>query len=104
MFCPICVSEYREGFTECTDCKVALVDTLPPEPELEYHEFVELMTVRGEAHIALIRSVFDEADIDYYFHGEFSHRFVPLPQATRLMVREDQAEAGKQILEELDLL
>jgi len=25
MFCPSCETEYREGFTECSDCGVALV-------------------------------------------------------------------------------
>lgn len=26
MFCPLCKSEYREGFTRCADCDVDLVD------------------------------------------------------------------------------
>jgi hypothetical protein len=29
MFCPVCKAEYRPGFTECSDCQVALVDALP---------------------------------------------------------------------------
>ena len=38
MFCPVCKAEYREGFTRCADCDVALVRDLPqdalvaPEP------------------------------------------------------------------------
>lgn len=28
MFCPVCKAEYRSGFTRCSDCDVALVDTL----------------------------------------------------------------------------
>ena len=27
-FCPVCKNEYRPGFTTCSDCKVALVDSL----------------------------------------------------------------------------
>ena len=27
MFCPLCQSEYRDGFTECADCHVRLVNT-----------------------------------------------------------------------------
>ena len=34
MFCPECKAEYRRGFTRCSDCDVALVETLPDEPEL----------------------------------------------------------------------
>lgn len=29
MFCPTCKAEYRFGFTECSDCQVPLVETLP---------------------------------------------------------------------------
>lgn len=33
-FCPFCRAEYRQGFTHCVDCRVPLVDPLPPiEPE-----------------------------------------------------------------------
>ena len=28
-WCPICRNEYKEGYTECAECKVALVDELP---------------------------------------------------------------------------
>ncbi len=28
MFCPLCRAEFRLGFTECSDCHVALVPTL----------------------------------------------------------------------------
>ena len=103
MFCPVCESEYREGFTECNDCRVALVDQLPPEPEVEFHDFVPLAARCDEVHIALIKAAFDEAGLDYYFDGEFANRLIPLPLATRLMIREDQAEEGQQILEELNL-
>lgn len=40
-WCPKCKAEYREGFTECSTCKVPLVDTLPEENEvLEREKFV----------------------------------------------------------------
>ena len=28
MFCPLCKAEYRQGFTQCSDCHIALVATL----------------------------------------------------------------------------
>lgn len=34
-FCPICKAEYQEGFTECADCKVELVDNLEEVKEAE---------------------------------------------------------------------
>jgi hypothetical protein len=27
MFCPLCKAEYREGFAQCSDCRLALVAT-----------------------------------------------------------------------------
>jgi hypothetical protein len=29
MFCPVCKTEYREGFKACSDCRVELVDGIP---------------------------------------------------------------------------
>src|SRR5580704_12229361 len=31
MLCPRCKAEYRQGFTRCADCDLALVDELPSE-------------------------------------------------------------------------
>jgi len=104
MFCPECRSEYRHGFKVCGDCQVPLVDELSPAPKTDFHEFVEVMTVAGEARIALIQTALDDSGIDYYLHGEAAHRLIPLPMATRLMVREDQAEEAIQLLSEQDLL
>ena len=27
MFCPLCKAEYRQGFTQCSDCHISLVST-----------------------------------------------------------------------------
>lgn len=32
MFCPNCKAEYRQGFRECSDCHVGLVERLPNAP------------------------------------------------------------------------
>ena len=44
MFCPECRAEYREGFTECSDCGLPLVRELSPEPKREYVEFVTVLS------------------------------------------------------------
>jgi hypothetical protein len=36
-WCPRCGAEYREGFTECADCGVALVST-PPRPHADHDD------------------------------------------------------------------
>lgn len=36
MFCPVCRYEFRPGFTHCNTCDVDLVETLPPEEEIDH--------------------------------------------------------------------
>ncbi len=40
-WCPQCKSEYQEGFTECADCKVTLVDTLETTKEVVFESFLQ---------------------------------------------------------------
>jgi hypothetical protein len=47
-WCPQCGAEYREGFTECADCGVALVSTLPPPADDERDELPPVAA--GEDH------------------------------------------------------
>ena len=71
MYCPQCGVEYRPGFTECSDCHVALVERPPetdrPEPTLE------LVTVlEGDNPLAasVAQDLLDQAGIPYYVQGE----------------------------------
>lgn len=96
MYCPICRSEYRAGYTRCAECDVDLVETLPEE--VVKPGYVELATVFTEGEIALIKSRLDHAGIDYFFHGEQSHRLAPVPLGARLMVRADEKEDAEALL------
>lgn len=60
-WCPKCKTEYRDGFEECADCKVALVDELPEEEPLE---------------ASSLRQV--PADQDPFADGEFSDEEQPV--------------------------
>ena len=102
MFCPICRAEYREGFLECTDCDVDLVEELGPKPAVP--GFVKMATFFSEGNIAVVKASFDKTEIKYYFDGEQSHRLAPVPLAVRLMVREDFKKEAESILRDLELL
>jgi hypothetical protein len=102
MFCPVCHAEYREGFLECSDCDVDLVEHL--EPMAEMQGFVKLATIFSEGDIAVIKTSLDKSEIEYYIDGEQSHRLAPVPLAARLMVREDFRKEAESILKELELL
>ena len=102
MFCPKCRAEYREGFRECTDCDCDLVEVL--EPLVPTPGFAGLATIFSEGDIAVIKTVFDQAGIIYYFEGEQSHRLAPVPLGVRLRVRRDFVPEAEGILKEMGLL
>lgn len=68
MLCPQCGAEYREGFDECADCHVPLVDSLDePEPTGAPADGVLIQT--GIFHpiaIGLAGSLLREAGIPYF--------------------------------------
>lgn len=35
MICPLCGSEYREGYLRCRECDTDLIDVPPREPDVE---------------------------------------------------------------------
>ena len=103
MFCPKCEAEFREGFSTCSDCDVALVAKLPKEPDPEYIEYEEILGTYNPGDIALIKSMLDSEHIVYYFLGEHFTYMRPLADPARLMVSKDDAEKAKDILKDLDL-
>ena len=46
-WCPQCGVEYREGFSRCSECGVALVSTPPPSPERHAQPGPEWVEVGG---------------------------------------------------------
>jgi predicted amidophosphoribosyltransferase len=70
MFCPKCKAEYIPGITVCADCDVPLVDKLPEEKELPPKPpYKQLKALFNTAEIAVIKSILDDAKIDYYFNA-----------------------------------
>jgi hypothetical protein len=84
VYCPQCGAEYREGFTECSDCQVALVWEKPPEPEDLLSEFGNVPPGRGDPDLELVtvletgdplviaaaRGLLGEAAIPFYVLGD----------------------------------
>lgn len=73
MFCPNCRVEYRPGFSECSDCQVALVETLPNNGQAQGREGnsadlegAERLWSGADPRVhAAIRSALDGAEIPY---------------------------------------
>ena len=109
MFCPQCGSEYREGFFECADCEVALVDKPPPP---EPHPDVDLVTVletSDPALLAIAESLLLEEEIPYLKKGDQIQDLFALGRLglnvvvgpVLLQVPEAHAENAREMLETL---
>jgi Putative prokaryotic signal transducing protein len=68
MYCPECKSEYREGFTHCSDCDVDLVSDLPAG-ELSV-ELVNVFETSNPALVPLAEFLLNEAGIDFLKKNE----------------------------------
>ena len=108
MFCPECRSEYRQGFTECADCHVALVERLPALAQEPDHN-IEVVTVYRSIDPALTmlaRSLLDSAGIPYYLIREnlqdlLAGRYL-VSGPTEFQVEAKDAQAAAAVLAELD--
>ena len=102
MFCPKCRTEYRQGIERCADCGVDLMASLPPEPATGYVAYEEILATFNAGDIAIIKSILDAEKITYYFRGE--HLVLrPMADAARLMVKKEEAEAARELLQDLNL-
>lgn len=112
MYCPECGGEYREGFLECADCGVPLVEN-PPAPE--EHPDLELVTVleTGDpALLAVAESLLIDAEIRYLKRGDFLQdlfalgRFgtgsSPVTGPVAVQVAKENAGAALEILAEIE--
>ena len=104
MYCPQCGSEYREGFLECADCEVPLVENPPAE---KLHPDLQLVTVlesSDPAFLAVAESLLLEEKIPHFKKGDqmgslFGANVAGGP--VWIQVPEEHAEAALEMLGEL---
>jgi hypothetical protein len=111
MYCPHCLTEYRDGFAQCADCRVALMTGGPPPPlRNAAPELVTVLETPDAFAVGLAKASLEDAGIEYEIEG--GDRGLPrfLGMATgqpgtalyRVQVaREDAAEA-RQFVEPLE--
>ncbi|HEV8580399.1 MAG TPA: DUF2007 domain-containing protein [Thermoanaerobaculia bacterium] len=103
MFCPECRSEYREGFVECADCRVPLVESLAAEATFQEINLVTVLASADPAVLALAESLLAEAEIPYLNQGEpLQNVFAGTVGPVLLQVPEEHAEAALELLAELE--
>ena len=100
MFCPQCRSEYRPGFTHCSDCDVDLVWELPPdEPRHDGLDLVKVYETGDAAVIPLIESLLQSAEIECIVTNR-RRQYVTNSQLgfAEFWVRADEAEEARAVL------
>ncbi|MEA3296949.1 MAG: DUF2007 domain-containing protein [candidate division Zixibacteria bacterium] len=114
MFCPKCRAEYREGYTYCSDCEVALVAELPPEPthDVEYVDLVTVFKAGDPVLTTLAKTILEEADIYFFAKGEgpmglfgagrSGLGFGPFVNDIEIQVAQHDAEEAIHLLQELE--
>jgi hypothetical protein len=108
VYCPQCGTEYREGFTECSDCRIPLVDGPPPQESTEFDPDMDLVVVletNDRVKAAMARGVLDEAGIPYFVLGQITTLVndvdPSLGKWVRFQVARDREAEAKELLEQM---
>jgi hypothetical protein len=113
MFCPECRSEYREGYTKCSDCGVDLIPVLPQErrsPPPDNVALVPLFESSDEAVLMVAKSILEGAGIPYFVENARSRNMMGagrlgggslITAPAVIVVREDEAAAAAELLKDL---
>jgi len=109
VYCPQCGVEYREGFTECSDCQVPLLEgPAPPEAPSPFDPNLDLVVVletNDQIRLSMAKGLLDDAKIPYFLLGEiatlvsdvdaFLHKWV------RVQVPRDREQEVRELLQPL---
>lgn len=100
MFCPKCGYEYRDGYTECSDCKTPLVEKPLLENIIKNVDYKEVTSSLRQDEISIIKSILDATEINYVIHGESFGTMYNIAGTSRLMVDKDEYENAIELLKD----
>jgi hypothetical protein len=114
LFCPQCLTEYRDGFVECADCLVPLAPGLPPQSEKESDldtvplsarlppgmdpELVTVLDTTDSFALSLARASLEDAGIEYLLVGEDSRPYPGLGAGCRIQVAPEYETEARDLL------
>ena len=108
--CPNCAEnlelEEKERVSRqvhCPECGSLIDFTTEPPTVMNPEEYVEITSSINQGDIGVIRSLLDDANIDYYIFGENFLVISPLLQPARAFVLQEQFEEAKNILKDVDI-
>jgi hypothetical protein len=88
MFCPNCKTEYREGFSRCSDCGADLVRELPKQGKSGSSDFTELIWMGSDSvSYDAVQKLLIAAGIKFSERPPDNHLLIPASyRATQLYV------------------
>ena len=109
MYCPQCQDEYRDGFTECSDCHVPLLAGTPPEEPVDKFDptldLVVVLETNDPIQLAMAKGFLEDGGIPFFILGQiatlvtdvdgFLHKWV------RVQVPRDREAEARELLQEL---
>lgn len=109
MYCPQCRVEYRDGFTECSDCHIPLSDgTPPPEPASSSDPALGLVVVletNDGIQLALAKGLLEDAGIPFFVLGQIATLIQDvdpfLHKSLRVQVPRDREAEARELLDQL---
>ena len=105
MYCPQCQVEYRDGFTECSDCHIPLLAGTPPEEPDTFDPNLDLVVVletNDRVQLALAKGLLEDAGIPLFVLGQIANLIQDvdafLHKWVRLQVPRDREVEAREIL------
>jgi hypothetical protein len=107
MYCPRCQSEYRDGFTECSDCGAPLVEGAAPAPSPDAFDpalgLVVVLETTNPIQLALAKGALDDNGIPYFVLGQIATLITDIDpflfKCVRLQVPCDREQEARALLD-----
>ena len=106
MYCPQCGCEYRDGFSECADCRVPLLAGTPPQKTADPAlGLVVVLETNDGFQLALVKGLLEDAGIPFFILGQITTLVTDvdgfLKKWVRVQVPRDREAEARELLEEL---
>ena len=87
----------------CTKCESLIDLNFDPPKIIKPENYIELLTTFNQGDIALIKSILEDSEINYYVTGENFLSVDPLIQPARFIVLDNQSGEAKNLLKDFEL-
>ena len=106
MYCPQCGCEYRDGFSECSDCRVPVLAGTPPQKTADPAlGLVVVLETNDAFQLALVKGLLEEAGIPFFILGQITTLVTDvdgfLKKWVRVQVPRDREAEARELLAEL---